>query len=343
MLNTCGLVCLLHTSEIMQASSDWKHGAMPDPPLPGLEWMSKSLPNPPLPSKIMQANFENATGSSHPPGLRPVPSDIMHSGAGRSILSSLHSSSIMQQSYERATGSYPLPSDATRTSYDRSYLLRPNIVQPSYERASGTYPLSSEENWRCHPSIGSSGHPEMCKRICMFFKRGNCQSGFDCKFCHLPHQQRESHLDKRKRELLSVVAAGTNLRMLMQSMRHRVLSLPYAAAALEFLNTLELLCGSLIDQDDAAILKHRDLRKLAHTLQGRRFSSLISMFLKQLEELLDSSTMNLVNEAVEKLEADILSSERLAADQAALRRQAEWQAQDLLHRVGGNEIIRFSM
>jgi len=51
-------------------------------------------------------------------------------------------------------------------------------------------------------SIGSYGHPEVCRRPCVHFKRGFCKSGSDCKYCHLPHPAHEAKLDKKQRALL---------------------------------------------------------------------------------------------------------------------------------------------
>ena len=37
------------------------------------------------------------------------------------------------------------------------------------------------------PSLGSYGHPNICRRPCILLMRGACQKGADCGFCHLAH------------------------------------------------------------------------------------------------------------------------------------------------------------
>ena len=37
------------------------------------------------------------------------------------------------------------------------------------------------------PSLGSYGHPNICRRPCILMMRGTCQKGADCGFCHLAH------------------------------------------------------------------------------------------------------------------------------------------------------------
>ena len=45
--------------------------------------------------------------------------------------------------------------------------------------------------WSCAgeaiPSLGSYGHPNICRRPCILLMRGACQKGADCGFCHLAH------------------------------------------------------------------------------------------------------------------------------------------------------------
>ncbi|CAE7231353.1 unnamed protein product, partial [Symbiodinium pilosum] len=37
-------------------------------------------------------------------------------------------------------------------------------------------------------SEGSNGHPELCGRPCVYFRKGDkCLNGTACGYCHLPH------------------------------------------------------------------------------------------------------------------------------------------------------------
>ncbi|CAJ1445308.1 unnamed protein product, partial [Effrenium voratum] len=51
------------------------------------------------------------------------------------------------------------------------------------------------------PTIGSRGHPQLCRRPCTHFARRSCPHGSKCSFCHLPHDH--VSLDKRMRGLLA--------------------------------------------------------------------------------------------------------------------------------------------
>jgi len=53
------------------------------------------------------------------------------------------------------------------------------------------------------PSIGSAGHAAGECRRCNFFAKGRCQNGYDCEFCHFPHErQKLTRQEKREQRLL---------------------------------------------------------------------------------------------------------------------------------------------
>ncbi|CAJ1354464.1 unnamed protein product, partial [Effrenium voratum] len=37
------------------------------------------------------------------------------------------------------------------------------------------------------PSLGSIGHPEVCRRPCIYFSAGHCELGEACNYCHVAH------------------------------------------------------------------------------------------------------------------------------------------------------------
>ena len=53
-------------------------------------------------------------------------------------------------------------------------------------------------------SPGSLGHPEVCRRQCIYFLQGHCFNGDACTYCHLPHTQRAPKLDKRQRSIMQL-------------------------------------------------------------------------------------------------------------------------------------------
>lgn len=54
------------------------------------------------------------------------------------------------------------------------------------------------------PSKGSAGHGDGNCRRCNFFPKGRCQNGYDCTFCHFPHEkQKFTRQEKRERRAVA--------------------------------------------------------------------------------------------------------------------------------------------
>ena len=51
-------------------------------------------------------------------------------------------------------------------------------------------------------TLGSRGHPVLCRRACVWFAKGECSLGATCPYCHLHHEHVVVSLDKRQRRLL---------------------------------------------------------------------------------------------------------------------------------------------
>lgn len=68
---------------------------------------------------------------------------------------------------------------------------------------------------------GSSGHPELCSRVCLYFASGNCTNGLNCGFCHAHHSGRSTHLDKRHRELLRAMDFKERLHLILPILREK--------------------------------------------------------------------------------------------------------------------------
>jgi hypothetical protein len=87
--------------------------------------------------------------------------------------------------------------------------LSPEIpsVAAAEQEANANSPLDADDKL---PSAGSALHAIGECRRCNFFAKGRCRNGFDCVFCHLPHERRKlSRQEKREQQ-----AARQN--MLMQ-------------------------------------------------------------------------------------------------------------------------------
>ncbi|CAE8630228.1 unnamed protein product [Polarella glacialis] len=85
------------------------------------------------------------------------------------------------------------------------------------------------------PNPGSMAHPELCRRPCIYFAAGSCANGSACGYCHLSHENRPSHLDRRHRDLLRKLSEAESLALLLPVLRCRAESTGLAAEAAEVL------------------------------------------------------------------------------------------------------------
>ncbi|CAK9020397.1 Uncharacterized protein SCF082_LOCUS14904 [Durusdinium trenchii] len=77
----------------------------------------------------------------------------------------------------------------------------PPPVDPPDELGSST---SADE---VAPSLGTVGHPVLCRRPCVRFMKGECTAGAACNYCHLQHEGLIMSLDKRQRQQIQNMAA----------------------------------------------------------------------------------------------------------------------------------------
>lgn len=90
-----------------------------------------------------------------------------------------------------------------------------NYVSKLQERAFSLSFLNSTP----HDSKGSFGHPEFCRRPCLFMKLpAGCPKGAECEYCHQPHSQGVK-FDKRQREILQSMGERELLTFLLPALR----------------------------------------------------------------------------------------------------------------------------
>mmetsp|Transcript_66947 Transcript_66947/g.146726 ORF Transcript_66947/g.146726 Transcript_66947/m.146726 type:complete len:234 (+) Transcript_66947:84-785(+) len=122
-------------------------------------------------------------------------------------------------------------------------------------------------------SLGSYGHPQICRRPCILFLHSTCERAGDCGFCHLPHEPKTSSLDKQQREFLKSLPAVTVLEMLLPYVRKQVEEtlLPGAGALLQLVTSeISIRSGP----------QHRSLRcpwRLRRVLERLSLSGLVSV------------------------------------------------------------------
>ncbi|CAJ1392763.1 unnamed protein product [Effrenium voratum] len=113
-------------------------------------------------------------------------------------------------------------------------LFRSQVAQLR-ERADHVRDNSQECNTLTAPSLGSVGHPQLCRRPCAHFaKNAGCPRAKHCAFCHLPH--RHVSLDKRMREQLASCSEAELLWTLRPHFQRHALANPAAVGFQELLD-----------------------------------------------------------------------------------------------------------
>ena len=128
---------------------------------------------------------------------------------------------------------------------------------------------------------GSYGHPEVCRKPCVFFQVGQCESGDRCGYCHF-HHKRPIMPDRRQR---------STLRKLNQAeLLHTFLPILWSEAgrtgiASEATHVVHILADALdtCDMPRAAELAGSDAEYLKGLLSRMPFGSLMAMLLHNLK------------------------------------------------------------
>eukprot|EP00440_Ansanella_granifera_P076439 gb/GFBE01082949.1/.p1 GENE.gb/GFBE01082949.1/~~gb/GFBE01082949.1/.p1 ORF type:complete len:308 (+),score=59.23 gb/GFBE01082949.1/:1-924(+) len=154
-----------------------------------------------------------------------------------------------------------------------------------YSLTLGSLPALESEEFVL--SSGSMGHPEICRRPCLFFARGECAGGSSCDYCHLPHEEKSIHLDKRQRETVLQLAPPEFLALVSQCMTSRAKATGILEAASEVLSIMETLrlAAAVKEKQEATTLPKiepcaKSVAKLGYFLSKMSFHALLSVVLR---------------------------------------------------------------
>ncbi|CAK9040276.1 unnamed protein product [Durusdinium trenchii] len=86
---------------------------------------------------------------------------------------------------------------------------------------------------------GSVGHPELCRRPCIYFAAGQCRNSADCNFCHLSHAHRSATLDKNQRQTIKELSKQEFLSVLLRCLRNKAVQGSFEDEAQELLELFE--------------------------------------------------------------------------------------------------------
>ena len=146
------------------------------------------------------------------------------------------------------------------------------------------------------PSEGSLGHPVLCHRPCVLFTKGQCDSGENCSYCHLPHKGKSTFLDKREREKLKNMDLGEVLSTILPFVRSALISMKAPASTVENQRRLyELLeegCTNTEHMEDCEAW-----RSLGKTLRRMPLSALLACVVPKA----DDEYLAAIKEQVEEL------------------------------------------
>ncbi|CAJ1338437.1 unnamed protein product [Effrenium voratum] len=87
------------------------------------------------------------------------------------------------------------------------------------------------------PSSGSLGHPELCRRACIYLAAGECKSGSACNYCHMDHVEKAPKLDKGQRGIMQQLSRRELLALVLPYCRTKAQEL--GSLADELLERLE--------------------------------------------------------------------------------------------------------
>lgn len=152
---------------------------------------------------------------------------------------------------------------------------------------------------------GSFGHPEMCTRPCLFFAAGQCQNKDSCEFCHLPHNRRPTHLDKRNRELLKSFSSEETLATILPILSEKLQKYYSNSSALQLLMELEALSANsnadILESMSTTSSKQiaRGERTLKSALRAVTLRSLLTLLLRTLPK--DGEVRNVVEAIISSL------------------------------------------
>mmetsp|Transcript_68830 Transcript_68830/g.161865 ORF Transcript_68830/g.161865 Transcript_68830/m.161865 type:complete len:265 (+) Transcript_68830:75-869(+) len=128
-------------------------------------------------------------------------------------------------------------------------------------------------------SQGSLGHPEVCRRPCIYFLAGHCENGNACAYCHMEHIEKTPKLDKRQRTIIQGLSRPQLLALVMQFCRSKAEQAGFLEEAGEILGLLAAEAAGA--RPLSQFVSDRDLRNLHKTLARMNFSNLIGLVTHQ--------------------------------------------------------------
>lgn len=132
-------------------------------------------------------------------------------------------------------------------------------------------------------SRGSLGHPDVCRRPCVYFKSGSCEHGSSCGFCHMEHTLRLPKLDKKQRELIKSLNKTEVLLIMLRYLRLVAVKQGFELQATEILKLVEheVLVGQDQAEANRANIPEKMFSRLHKTLIRMHFAGIVGLASKE--------------------------------------------------------------
>ncbi|CAE8630226.1 unnamed protein product [Polarella glacialis] len=222
-------------------------------------------------------------------GQRAEQLAVLSRRCSETVMAVVSKDALAHQDVESCSTASPTSSPNTRTCTSDASSCSPRMLTSLFNH------LPDSEMVPVLPALlpnpGSMAHPELCRRPCSYFAAGSCANGSACGYCHLSHEHRPSHLDRRQRDLLRNLSEAERLALLLPVLRCRAESTGLAAEAVEVLALLEdkaVACAATSEASRAAASRaatvatspQHQLSKLSAALRKMPFSTVLGMALR---------------------------------------------------------------
>lgn len=163
------------------------------------------------------------------------------------------------------------PATVSTSPEDASESLESSLSQMSHMTNGTNCP-----SWQ--PTEGSLGHPELCHRPCLFFARERCQSGSECRYCHLDHSDRPAGLDKSQRQAVKLLSQGQLLSLLLPHLQTRAEERGFLEEAQDILQ----IAGQ--SSEEPIAISNTLQRKLHKVFRKMSFSGMLGLIRQAMTE-----------------------------------------------------------
>ncbi|CAE7767384.1 PGC [Symbiodinium microadriaticum] len=158
-------------------------------------------------------------------------------------------------------------------------------------------------------SRGSMGHPEVCRRPCVFLAAGSCSQGEGCGYCHCAHNEPRARPDKKQRaalqglqqdDLFAVVLPHLQVRAELPQLRGKATQLLRIVEGISVTTSPCVSPSASSSSSSSGTLADGKLKSLNKTLERMTFSGLVALLC---ESIAKGNTRDQLLQALEDLRA----------------------------------------